>query len=108
MEKTLREVCTAIKVSRRAVQGYEEAGLVSATGHNDRGYLLYDESAQRRIAQIKMYQDFGFMIKEIVRIIDAPKAVLKASLEKRVLQLEAEKERLKHVIRQAYELIGQL
>ena len=29
MDKTLREVCTAENVSRRAVQGYEKAGLVS-------------------------------------------------------------------------------
>ena len=44
-EKTLREVCNAVGVSRRAVQGYERAGLVSATCRNERGYLLYDEEA---------------------------------------------------------------
>ena len=29
---TLREVCDTLAVSRRAVQGYEKAGLVSAVG----------------------------------------------------------------------------
>ena len=31
---TLSEVCSVLEVSRRAVQGYENAGLVSATGKN--------------------------------------------------------------------------
>ena len=48
-ELTLREVCNRIGVSRRAVQGYESAGLVNAAHKNERGYLLYDEKAQGRI-----------------------------------------------------------
>ena len=39
-DKTLHEVCEAFGVSRRAIQGYEKAGLVSASGKNERGYLL--------------------------------------------------------------------
>ena len=56
--KTLHELCDALGVSRRAVQGYEKAGLVSATDKNKYGHLLYDESSQRRIAQIRLYQQF--------------------------------------------------
>ena len=48
-DMTLREVCNAIGVSRRAVQGYEKESLVSATGKTNRGYLLYDTAAQERI-----------------------------------------------------------
>lgn len=48
-EMTLQEVCNTVGVSRRAVQGYEKAGLVSATDRNKRGYLLYDEKAQEKI-----------------------------------------------------------
>ena len=40
-EMTLRELCDSLGVSRRAVQGYEKAGLVSPEGKNERGYLLY-------------------------------------------------------------------
>ena len=47
--KTLSEVCSVLEVSRRAVQGYESAGLVKAAGKNKYGYLLYDEEAQQRI-----------------------------------------------------------
>lgn len=63
--KTLQEVCNALKVSRRAVQGYEEAGLVKASDKNKYGYLLYDEEAQKRIERIRLYQQLGFRRKEI-------------------------------------------
>lgn len=33
-EKTLHEVCEIYGVSRRAIQGYEKAGLVSASGRS--------------------------------------------------------------------------
>ena len=108
MEKTLTEVRETFGVTRRAVQGYEKKGLVSATGHTDRGYLLYDEKAQKRIEIIKMYQEFGFSLKEIAEIIDAPKAVLKASLVERLVKLELERERLDFVIEKVNKLIEQL
>ena len=68
---TLREICEALEVSRRAVQGYEKAGLVSATDRNKYGHLLYDEATMLRIEQIKFYQQLGVSIKEIIDIIDA-------------------------------------
>lgn len=80
-EMTLREVCDVAKVSRRAIQGYESAGLVAATGKNGRGYLLYDENAQEKIKRIKLFQEMGFSIKEIKELLNAPNYVLKAPLE---------------------------
>lgn len=53
---TLREICETLGVSRRALQGYEKAGLVASTGRNKYGHLLYDEKARERIAEIKFYQ----------------------------------------------------
>ena len=41
--KKLNEVCRDTGVSRRAVQGYENAGLVRATAKNKYGHLLYGE-----------------------------------------------------------------
>lgn len=64
-EITLREVCIMVGVTRRAVQCYEQEGLVRAIGKNKYGYLLYDEMAVQRIKDIKMYQDFGFKLKDI-------------------------------------------
>lgn len=61
-EMTLREVCLALGVSRRAIQGYENANLVSATNKTESGYLLYNDSARNRIRQIKLYQNMGFTL----------------------------------------------
>lgn len=105
---TLREVCEVACVTRRAVQGYEKAGLVSASGKSDRGYLLYDVGAQERIKQISFFQQLGFSIKEIKVIIDASNEVLKAALEDRVERLKEEKAHLEQAISKAYELIERL
>lgn len=98
MEMTLREVCDTLKVSRRAVQGYEKAGLVCASGKNRYGYLIYDEHAQERIRQIKLFQQLGFTLKEIKEIIDAPNPVVKAALRERVEKLQEKREDLDELI----------
>ena len=78
---TLREICETLGVSRRALQGYEKAGLVISSGRNKYGHLLYDKDAEVRIAQIKFYQQLGFSIKEFTMIIDAPDTEIKKALE---------------------------
>lgn len=88
---TLREVCTKYKVSRRAVQGYEKAGIVKATGKNKMGHLLYDITAQERIGRIHMYQEIGFSIKEIKDIIDAPEISVIPILENQMEKLKRER-----------------
>lgn len=108
MDKTLREVCETFKVSRRAVQGYEKAGLVSASGHNQRGYLLYDMESQKRIELIKMYQNLGFTIKEIQQIIDAEKQEIKYVLVHKLSDLQEQKKYLEQLINQVQGLIQQL
>lgn len=107
-DMTLREVCDSIEVSRRAVQGYEKAGLVSATGKNERGYLLYDAKSRERIRQIKLFQQLGFSLKEIKGIIDAPGDILKEALEERVEILKERGEHIDVLISKAYELIEKL
>ena len=65
MDMTLREVCDTCNVSRRAVQGYEKAGLILASGKNEWGHLLYDKDSQERIRRIKRSLRFGVFIAEI-------------------------------------------
>lgn len=107
-EMTLREVCNTIGVSRRAVQGYEKVSLVSATGKNSRGHLLYDDAAQERIKKIKLFQDMGFSIKEIQEIIDSPNEVLKKALMKREEKLKEDREQATVMIQVIEEMILQL
>lgn len=102
---TLRELCDSLGVTRRAVQGYEKAGLVCAVDKNERGYLLYNEEAQIKIGQIKLYQQFGFTIKEIQYLLDAPKCELKKALEVQVEKMKGERKKMDALIQKAYGLI---
>lgn len=108
MDMTLREIGDTFGVSRRAVQGYEKAGLVSPSGKNERGYLLYNETLQDRIRQIKLFQQMGFTIKEIKNMIDAPNDILKAVLEKQAKKLKEQKENTEILIAEIYRLIENL
>lgn len=105
---TLREVCESLSVSRRAVQGYEKAGLVAASGKNERGYLLYDADSRERIKQIKLFQELGFTVREITDIIDAPTPVLKVALEKQVEKLEEDALHMEDLIATAHAWIERL
>ena len=106
--KTLKEVCSELGVSRRAVQGYEEAGLVKTTNKNKYGHLLYNQWEQKRIAQIKFFQDLGFSIKEIGVLIDAPIEVLKPMIIEQVEKLKEKVMKEEYTLQRAKELIKQL
>lgn len=105
---TLREVCKAEGVTRRAVQGYEQAGLVAPTGKNERGYLLYDQSEQEKIRRVKFFQEMGFTLKEIKEISEAPKEVIRQMVERRIEELWQEIDRKENIIEMASKMLEQL
>ena len=102
---TLREICEAASVTRRAVQVYEEMGLVKSTGKTSRGYLLYDEDAQERIMTIRRYQGLGFSLKEVQEIIDASSEVKREALLDRIEKLKIEGQNIENQIKIARELL---
>ena len=56
MDMTIREISDTFGVSRRAIQGYEKAGLLSSvSGKNNHGHLLYDEAVQEQIKRIEFF-----------------------------------------------------
>ena len=84
---TLKQICEDCNVKRRAVQGYEKLGLVSAIGKNKYGHLLYDSQCKDKIVQIKQYQDIGFSLKEI-------KSLLSCSIQQRNLLINTQIEKM--------------
>ena len=104
-EKTLKEVCELVGVTRRAVQGYEEAGLVTATGRNKYGHLLYDDRAVEKIKEIKQYQDFGFEVKEIKVLLKASKDEYLKMMEKQLMVMQMELQKLQVNIEKAKEML---
>lgn len=105
-EITLKEVCSMLGVSRRAVQGYEQAGLVHASGKNRYGYLLYDEAAVEKIRSIKQYQDFGFSVKKIKILLDASEREYVDMLNERLMAMKCEFDALKRNIDSIERLIA--
>lgn len=82
-----------------------KAGLVAPSERNKYGYLLYNEIEQERIKKIKLYQQFGFKLKEIKDLIDAPEYVVKEAVERQVSKLRSEITRLSTLIDRAEGLI---
>ena len=108
MQQTLRQMCAQLKVSRRTIQGYEKAGLVTPSGRNKYGYLLYGETEGERIRLIRFYQQLGFPLKEIKSLLDAPDSAKKMTLQSQIEKLEEEHKRLQELIQQAKEYIAAL
>lgn len=106
-EKLLREVCEMLNVSRRAVQGYEQAGLVESTGKNKYGYLLYNEETVEKIRIIKQYQNFGFCVKEIKTLLEASEELYLKMMSKRLEGMYMQLDELTTQIKNAKNLIEQ-
>ena len=90
--RTLREVCNELKISRRALQGYEGKRLITPSSRNKYGHLLYDEETFRRIAFIHFSQQLGFSINDISGFIDSPIEEIKRHIEEAAVELESRKE----------------
>ncbi|MDO5156468.1 MAG: MerR family transcriptional regulator [Eubacteriales bacterium] len=96
--KLLREVVEDTGISRRAIQGYEKEGLVHATGKTKMGYLLYDDKSIERIKLIRMYQEIGFRVKDIGKIIDATDDMKKKVLRERLECLKLKRDKMEQLI----------
>lgn len=107
-EMTLRETCKQLGLSRRALQGYEKAKLVSSSSKTQSGYLLYDDKARQRIKIIKCYQDMGFSLQEIKDIIDAPNDVKRPALIQRKEELNEKINHNKKMIAVIEEMLKQM
>ena len=102
---TLREVCNMVGVTRRAVQCYEKEELVTSTTKNKYGYLLYDEEAVKRIREVKMYQDFGFTLKEIKVLLIASDDEYADMLGKKLNDMRKRLSELETIVKRMEELI---
>lgn len=104
--RTLQEICKIAGVSRRAVQGYEKAGLVSPVDRNKYGHLLYGMEEIEKITKIKFLQEIRFSIKEIMILINGSESDLKIALRKQLPILCEEKVKLEELINQVEALLN--
>jgi len=104
-EFTLKQVCEMTGASRRAVQGYEKLGIVSASGRNKYGHLIYDGMALDRIRMIKFYRDMGFSGKEVKKLMASTKEEQKNMIRDRISEINEKIDRLSRLIFEAEKII---
>lgn len=79
-------------ISRKALRGFEEVGLMPK--NLDRQYRDYDEDDIDRIWAIRVMQGMGYSLKEIVDIVNDENFDFDSSLSHKIDELEEEKEKI--------------
>jgi DNA-binding transcriptional MerR regulator len=70
MTLSIGQLAKEAKVSNRTVRYYEELGLIVPKSRGENRYRYYDESHIARLHLIKMLQESGFALKEIVAALN--------------------------------------
>jgi len=70
MSLSIGQLAKQTKVSNRTVRYYEELGLIVPKNRGENRYRYYDESHISRLLLIKMLQESGFALKEIVAALN--------------------------------------
>jgi DNA-binding transcriptional MerR regulator len=70
MSLSIGQLAKEAKVSNRTVRYYEELGLIVPKSRGENRYRYYDESHIDRLNLIKMLQESGFALKEIVAALN--------------------------------------
>ena len=78
---------------------------MKAAGKNERGYLLYGDMEIEKVRYIKMLQDFGLTLKEIVNLQSSDEKEISFILEEKKKKMLAQKEKLGRTIDAISEII---
>lgn len=98
---TVREVSRLTGVSIRALQYYDEIGLLPPARYTEAGYRLYDDAALERLQQILLFRELEFPLKEIKRILESPAFDRNRALEQQIELLTLKREHIDNLIRMA-------
>ena len=98
---TVHEVSKLTGVSIRALQYYDEIGLLPPAQHTEAGYRLYDEAALERLQQILLFRELEFPLKEIKSILENPAFDRNKALEQQIELLTLKREHIDNLIRMA-------
>ena len=98
MEYSIREVAEMTGVSTRTLRYYDEIGLLKPSIITEAKYRQYTDDDLTRLQEILFFREVGFALKEIKELLDSPHYVRSEALERHVLILEAQKERIEALI----------
>ena len=99
MEKyKLSEVCRLVGVTRRALQGYDEIGLLKHTDETPAGYWLYDDQALNKLVLIQIFVEIGYSRSHIKEILNKSDLDLDKEYTVAIESLQRKKEKIDQMI----------
>lgn len=96
--RMVHEVSKLMGVSKRTLQYYDKIGLLSPTEHTESGYRLYDDEAVEKLWRILLFQELGYKLNDIKKILYDPDFDIRESIGKQIKVLTNKKERLENLI----------
>lgn len=106
--KSLRQICDNLRISRRAIQGYEKAGLIVPSSRNKYGHLLYDKQAVMKIAVIKFLQKIGLSVRDIKPLMEMDPLILLEAFKEQLALLQNQQTELNELSSKTNQIISKL
>ncbi|MBU1249156.1 MAG: methyltransferase domain-containing protein, partial [Proteobacteria bacterium] len=103
---TVGRLAKRFNLSRSTLLYYDSIGLLTPSVHHSGEYRLYSEADATRLEQIVTYRKTGLPLKEIKRVLEAPKSRLATALEERLSELSGEIRTLRSQQRFILRLLG--
>ena len=95
MTLTVTTLARACGLSRSTVLYYESMGLLRAARRGTGNYRVYGERDLQRLRQVCVYRGAGLKLSDIRSVLDRPQSDAAAVLERRLVELSAEIEKLR-------------
>ena len=92
--------------SRTAILYYESLGLLKASGRSTGNYRLYGERELERLREIRAYRQVGLSLADIRTVLGRPSNDAASTLQRRLVQIDAEIGRLRGHQRVILRLLG--
>src|SRR5689334_4197088 len=95
MPLTVTSLARACGLSRSTVLYYESLGLLKASRRSAGNYRVYGDRELRRLRQLCVYRDMGLKLGDIRPLLDKPESDAAAVLQRRLVEIEGEIQRLR-------------
>ena len=103
--KTVHEVSQLTGVSIRALQHYDNIGLLHPAARSKSGYRLYSQDDLARLQQILLFRELEFSLKDIRRMLESPDFDRNRALRQQIDLLRLKRQRIDGLIELAENLL---
>ena len=106
MPLTVTQLARACSLSRSTVLYYESLGLLQPVRRSAGNYRLYGDRDLERLRRVCLYRNAGLKLSDIRSILDRPHGDAASVLQRRLVELGGEIERLREHQRAIAKLLG--